>query len=68
MVVHLTAHDQIALYWEPDSESSPLQNSYPLLIALRMTVLPVGALRPFEPWDVVEMGLVGSLHDMPKRA
>lgn len=68
MVVHLASNDQIALCWEPDSESSPLQNSYLLLIALGMDVLPVGALRPFEPWDVVEMGLVGSLHDMPNRA
>jgi hypothetical protein len=32
-----------------------------------MDVFPVGALRPFESWDVVERGLIGSLYDMPDR-
>ena len=66
-VVCLAYHDQIASQWKPGLEFSPLQNSYLLLIALSMDVFPVGALRPFEPWDVVEMGLIGSLYDMPDR-
>jgi len=55
MVVSLAYHDQIASQWEPGFELSPLEIPYLLLIALGMDVFPVGALRPFEPWDVVEM-------------
>ena len=33
-----------------------------------MDYFPLGALRPFEPWDVVEMRVVGLLHDMPDRS
>ena len=32
-----------------------------------MDVFPAGTLRPFEPWDVVEMRSVSLLSDLPDR-
>lgn len=67
MIVHLASQNQTTLQWEPDPDFTPLQNSYLILTVLGVDMLPVGALRPFEPWDVVEMGLIGSLYNMPDR-
>ena len=67
MIVRLSSDHHTALHWEPDSVFSPLQNSYLILIALGMDIFPIGALRPFEPWDMVEMRPVGLLYDMPDR-
>ena len=67
MVIRLGSHDQLALKCEPDPGFSPLQNSYLILIILGMDVFPLGALRRFEPWDIVDIGLIGLLYDMPDR-
>ena len=67
MVDHLVFYRQRALRQPPDAAFSPLQNSYLLLVVLGIDGFPAGALRPFEPWDVVEMRSVGLLLNLPDR-
>lgn len=65
MIVRQVSYDQVGPNWESDSEFSPLQNSYLMLALLGLDLLPVGALRPFEPWEVVETGLISLLYGLP---
>ena len=63
-VVDLAEDKQPTNSCQLDHTFKALQNAYLILIALGLDVLPVGALGPFEPWEVVKAGLLGSLYDI----